>query len=139
MEDPSQDTLAALFRSIETIAIVGLSPDSTKASFGVAQYLQAYYRIIPVNPNYSEILGETCYADLSEVPGVIDLVDVFQRSERIAGLVPSALAVGPACFWMQLGINHAESALTLSRAGICVIQNRCTKVDHQRLVQSGRV
>ncbi len=133
------DVLTALFRSVETIAVIGLSPDPSKASFGVAQYLQSHYRIIPINPNYAEVVGETCYPDLSAVPISIDLIDVFQRSERIAHLVPEAIAAGPICFWMQLGIAHRESASLLSQAGITVIENRCTKIDHQRLIGLGRL
>ena len=131
--------LAALFASIETVAIVGLSPDPSKASFGVAQYLQSYYRIIPVNPNYSEILGEPCYPDLKSVPVPIDLVDVFQRSERIPRLIPDVIAVRPVCFWMQLGIAHRESAVYLLDAGVAVVEDRCTKIDHQRLMGSGQL
>ena len=133
------DMLTALFRSVETIAVIGLSPDPSKASFGVARYLQSYYRIIPINPNHAEILGERCYPDLSSVSVPIDLVDVFQRSERIARLVPEAIAAGPSCFWMQLGISHSESESQLSGAGIAVIEDRCTKIDHQRLKGLGRL
>ena len=136
-ESVSRERLQAIFARTRTIAIVGLSPNPQKASHGVAKYLQAFYRIIPVNPNYDSILGEPCYRDLASIPIRVDLVDVFQRPERVAALVPDTLKIKPYAFWMQLGISHEGAAAELLASGIEVIQDRCTKIDHQRVLSGG--
>lgn len=128
------DQLLALFQRTRVIAIVGLSPNPAKASYGVAEYLSQFYRIVPVNPNYDEILGITCYPNLQAIPIRVDLVDVFQRPEHMPALLPEVLAIRPDTFWMQLGITHEAVAASMSQAGISVIQNRCTKIDHQRVM-----
>ena len=129
--------LTHLFQATRTIAIVGLSPDPAKASFGVAVYLKQFYRVIPVNPNYTVILDEPCYPDLKSVPIRIDMIDVFQRSDRMPGFERDALDLQPLCFWMQLGIEHPDVAASLQAQRIQVIQDRCTKIDHQRLNAQG--
>ena len=139
MQGELDEQLVHLFQATRTIAIVGLSPDPTKASFGVAQYLKQFYRIIPVNPNYTVILDEVCYPDLNSVPIRIDVIDLFQRSDRVPNFLDDALNSVPLCFWMQLGIEHPGVAARLEAQRIQVIQDRCTKVDHQRLMVHGKL
>lgn len=127
--------LRKLFLEIKTIAIVGLSHDPTKPSYGVAAYLQkAGYRIIPINPERGLILGEAVYPTLAEVPVKIDLVDVFRRPDACAGVVREAVPLAPRAIWLQLGIVSVEAAEIAERAGVMFVQNRCTKIDHQRLL-----
>jgi len=122
-----------IFAETRTIAVVGMSDNPGKASNEVARYLMDYYEIIPVNPNHREILGRTCYPDLESIPVPVDMVDVFQRSENVMPFVEPAIAIGARVFWMQLGIENAEAAQRLEAAGIAVVQNRCTKIEHARL------
>lgn len=124
----------------QNIAVVGLSADSSRPSWGVACYLQNQgYRIIPVNPGHAgeEILNETVYADLTSIPEdiKIDMVDIFRRSEAVPAIVDEALRVLPdlRVIWMQLGVTHADAAAKASAAGKTVIQDRCPKVDFSRL------
>ena len=131
--------LIHLFQSTRTIAIVGLSPDSSKASFGVAQYLKQFFRIIPINPKHTSILDEVCYPDLKSVPIRVDMIDMFQRSDRIPSFLDDALDMQPLCFWMQLGIEHLDVATRLEAQRIRVIQDRCTKIDHQSLTRQGKL
>ena len=139
MQGTLDEQLIHLFQATRTIAIVGLSPDPSKASFGVAQYLRQFYRIIPVNPNYTVILDEVCYPDLKRVPIRIDMIDLFQRSDRMPSFLDDALSLAPLCFWMQLGIEHPGVAASLEAQRIQVIQDRCTKIDHQRLMVLGKL
>ena len=108
--------LTEIFASSRRIAVVGLSPDPSKASYGVAQYLSQYYEVVPVNPNYEDIEGVPCYPTVASIPVLVDLIDVFQRSERVPDFVDDALAAGSPYFWMQLGIRNAaaRAALELS-------------------------
>ena len=125
-----------------TIAVVGLSPKPHRASFDVARYLQAAgYRIIPVNPNVAEVLGEKAYATLTEAAQheTIDLVNCFRNSEDIPPIVADAIAIGAAAVWMQLGIRHAEAAATATAAGLLVVQDHCIKIDHRVLMGSGLI
>lgn len=131
------DELAGIFRQTRTIAIVGLSANPSRASHEVARYLADYFTIIPVNPNYDEVLGLKCYPDLEAVPEPIDMIDVFQRSEQVSAFVDPAIAVGARCFWMQLGISHGPSAAQLEASGLTVVQDKCTKVEHARARQAG--
>jgi predicted CoA-binding protein len=115
----------------KTIAVVGLSPKPERDSHKVAEYMQANgYTIIPVRPGQKEILGETAYKTLDLVPGPVDIVDVFRKSEDVMPHVDEAIAVGCRVFWMQLGIENMEAAKRLTDHGIDVIMNRCIKVDH---------
>lgn len=125
-----------IVRSARTIAVVGLSPDPTRPSHGVARYLRGQgYRIVPVTPRGGEILGETAWPTLEAAaaavaPDPIDIVDVFRRSEHVAGLLPGLLAVRPRLVWLQLGIRDDATATTLERAGITVVQDHCLAVEH---------
>jgi len=123
-----------------TIAVVGLSPKPHRASFDVARYMQAAgYRIIPVNPNASEVLGEKAYATLQEAAQheKIDLVNCFRNSEDIPPIVDDAIAIGAQAVWMQLDVAHPAAAAKAEAAGLLVVQDRCLKIDHRVLASSG--
>ena len=133
-----QDTLLMeIFASIRRIAVVGLSPDPSKASYGVAQYLSQYYEVVPVNPNYEDIEGVRCYPSVTSIPVPVDLIDVFQRSERVPDFVDDALAAGSPYFWMQLGIRNAAARAALEAKGVQVVDDLCIKVEHARLLRQG--
>ena len=130
MSDEIRDILS---RS-KTVAVVGLSDDPSRSSYHVAAYLQsAGYRIIPVNPRVTEVLGERSYAGLRDVPVPIDLVDVFRRSEAVPPVVEDAIAVGAKAVWMQEGVVHEEAAARARAAGLKVVMDRCTLKEHARL------
>ena len=129
--------LTEIFASSRRIAVVGLSPDSSKASYGVAQYLSQYYEVVPVNPNYEDIEGVPCYPTVASIPRPVDLIDVFQRSERVPDFVDDALAAGSPYFWMQLGIRNAAARAALEAKGVQVVDDLCTKVEHARLLREG--
>lgn len=125
-----------------TIAVVGLSPKPHRASFDVARYMQAAgYRIIPVNPNATEVLGEKAYATLQEAAQheKIDLVNCFRNSEDIPPIVDEAIAIGARAVWMQLGVAHATAAAKAEAAGLLVVQDHCLKIDHRVLLSSGEL
>ena len=134
------ERIARLFNDCRTIAVVGLSPKPHRASFDVSRYMQAAgYRIIPVNPNATEVLGEKAYATLTEAAlhESIDLVNCFRNSEDIPPLVDEAIAIGARAVWMQLGVAHAQAAATAEAAGLLVVQDHCLKNDHRVLLSSG--
>ena len=124
-------SIPELLRSSRTIAVVGLSGNPLRPSNGVAEYMQhAGYRIIPVNPGESEILGVKCYARLEDVPDKIDIVDIFRRSEFVPEIVDAAIRVGARAVWMQEGVVHEEAAKRARRAGLEVVMDRCILKDH---------
>ena len=130
-------TIDWILESSRTVALVGLSPRPERDSHRVARYLaDVDYRVIPIIPNASQILGTRCYASLEEVPEPIDLVDVFRRTEEIPELAEAALRAGVRAFWMQLGIRHPASARRLCDAGVRVVEDRCTLVEHRRRAQA---
>ena len=113
------------------VAVVGLSDDATRASHGVASYLRSVGKeVVPVNPNYATVMGLKCYGSLEEVPGPIDVVDVFRRPEHCADVVRSAVAVGARGVWLQTGIVSPEAERIAREAGIDFVQDRCLKVEH---------
>lgn len=123
-----------MLEAARTIAVVGLSSDAFRPSHGVAAYLQSQgYRIIPVNPRETEILGERCYPDLDSVPGPIDIVDVFRRSEHVPEVVEAAIRIGAKAVWMQEGVSHAEAAQRAREAGLAVVEDRCILKEHRLL------
>ena len=131
---PPDETLRELLQRSRTLAVVGLSGRPDRASHYVALNLQtAGYRIIPVNPNEQLVLGERCYASLSQVPGKIDLVVVFRRPEHVEAVVDEAVRAGAGAVWMQLGIRHPEAARKAVEAGMEVVMDRCAWVEYQRL------
>jgi len=134
---PDPNSLRQLLERSRTIAIVGLSPDPQRASHGVARYLQAHgYRIVPVNPGCTEVLGEQCFASLEEIPFAVDLVDVFRRSEEVVPIARSAVAIGARCFWQQLGVVNTEADAIATAGGLLSVMDRCIKIDHQLLLPS---
>jgi len=127
------DTVAQILRTSKTIAVVGLSSNPMRPSNEVASYLKgAGYRIIPVNPNEKEVLGEKAYARLEDVPEPVDIVDVFRRSEDVPLVVDSAIAIKAKVLWMQLGIENSAAAEKARAAGLTVIENACLLVEHKR-------
>jgi uncharacterized protein len=137
---PASERLPHILNTCRTIAVVGLSPRPQRDSHVVAAYLQAYgYRIIPINPNASEVLGEKSYATLREAAQheAIDLVDCFRNSADIPPIVDDAIAIGAKAVWMQLGVSHAAAASKAEAAGLLVVQDRCIKIDHRSLLASG--
>lgn len=126
--------VSAILHSARTIAVVGLSGKRFRPSYGVAEYLQrAGYRIIPVNPHETAVLGEKCYPDLDAVPEPIDIVDVFRRSEFVPEIVEAAIRKGATAVWMQEGVIHEEAARRAEAAGLTVVMDRCILKDHRRL------
>jgi hypothetical protein len=123
-----------LLRKSKTIAVVGLSSKKFRPSYGVAEYMQAHgYRVIPVNPNESEVLGEKSYSSLEEVPEHIDVVDIFRRSEFVGPIVDSAIRIGANAVWMQEGVVHEDGAHQAREAGLAVVMDRCILKEHMRL------
>jgi len=130
--DTSSDVVAQILRAAKTIAVVGLSSNPLRASHGVAEYLKnAGYRIIPVNPNETEVLGEKAYARLEDIPESVDIVDVFRRAEEVAAVAESAVRIGAKVLWMQLGIENA-GAEKARAAGLVVVEDSCLMVEHKR-------
>ncbi len=128
-----------LLRKAGTIAVVGISSNPARPSNEVARYLMAAgYTVYLVNPAEQEALGQRVYARLQDVPEHIDIVDVFRRPEFIPDVVADAIEVGAGAVWTQLEIVHEEAAETARAAGLAVVMDRCTKIEHGRLVQSGR-
>ena len=127
-------TLRRILNDNKTIAVVGLSGNWYRPSFFAAKYMQEHgYRIIPVNPNYREILGEPCYPDLASIPEPVDIVDVFQRAETTPGYTRQAVEIGAKVVWLQLGIRSEESKQITTEAGLEFVMDRCVKIEHARL------
>ncbi len=126
--------LAEILKSSHTIAVVGLSSKRFRPSYGVAEYLQrAGYRIIPVNPEETEVLGEKSYPTLESVPEAIDIVDIFRRSEFVPEIVEAAVRKGAKVIWMQEDVIHEDAAQRAREAGLDVVMDRCILKDHRRL------
>ena len=126
--------ISEILRVSRNIAVVGLSAKRYRPSYGVAEYMQrAGYRIIPVNPHETEVLGEKCYPDLESVPEPIDIVDIFRRSEFVPEIVEAAIRKGAKAVWMQEGVVHEEAARRAREAGLEVVMDRCILKDHRRL------
>jgi uncharacterized protein len=134
------DPVAEILNSSRTIAVVGLSSRKFRPSHGVAEYMRsAGYRIIPVNPHETEVLGEKSYANLEDVPAKIDIVDIFRRSEFVPEIVASAIRIGARAIWMQEGVINPEAAERARRAGLFVIMDSCILKEHiKRLRDSSR-
>ena len=122
-----------LLRKSRVIAVVGLSSKQFRPSYGVAEYMQREgYRIIPVNPHETEVLGEKSYAHLRDVPGHVDIVDIFRRSEFVQPIVEDAIRVGASAVWMQEGVVDEQSAEKARAAGLAVVMDRCILKEHSR-------
>lgn len=125
------DPVSEILKVSRTIAVVGISSRKFRPSYGVAEYLQsAGYRIIPVNPAETEVLGEKCYARLEDVPERVDIVDIFRRSEFVPEIVESAIRIGARAAWMQEGVVHPEAAESARRAGLLAVMDTCILKEH---------
>jgi predicted CoA-binding protein len=133
----SPEEITGILQKYRTVAVVGLSNDSSRASHQVARYLQQHgYRIVPVNPGCAEILGEPCYPSLKDIPFPVEVVDIFRKLESIPEVVDEAIAIGARVVWMQLGLAEPGSARKAKDAGLRVVMDRCMKVEHgQRLAE----
>jgi uncharacterized protein len=138
------DTISELRRILatcKTIAVVGLSPQWHRPSFFAAKYMQGHgYRIVPVNPGATEILGERCYPSVTEAAKAlaahgqqIDMVDCFRKSEDIPPIANEAIAIGAKCLWLQIGVVNEDAAAKARAAGLAVVMDRCVKIEHARL------
>ena len=137
MNDPAE--IRDILSQARTIAIVGLTDNPSRPAYGVAAYLQrAGYTVIPVGPS-QEVLGERAYPDIPSVPVPIDLVDIFRRSDRVLPHVQEAIQVGAPAVWLQMGIRNLEAEQLAERAGLVVVADRCTKVDHFHFAASGQL
>ncbi len=126
--------VAEILQSAKTIAVVGLSSKRFRPSYGVAEYMQrAGYRIIPVNPEETAVLGEKSYPDLDSVPDEIDIVDIFRRSEFVPDIVEAAIRKGAKVVWMQEDVIHEDAGRRAEEAGLDVVMDRCILKDHRRL------
>lgn len=131
--------IASVLRSARTIAVVGLSSKRYRPSFGVAEYMQSSgYRIIPINPFETEVLGEKAYPELDRVPGTVDIVDIFRRPEFVPEIVEAAIRIGARAIWMQEGVVHEDAAAKARAAGLEVVMDRCILKEHRRLLVSSR-
>ena len=126
------DPIADLFRTSHTIAVVGLSDNPMRPSHGVSAYMQSQgYKIIPVNPQVDEVLGEKAYASLLEIPQAIDIVDIFRRSEFVPEIVDQAIQRKARAIWMQEGVVHEQAAEKARKAGLLVIMDSCILKEHR--------
>jgi predicted CoA-binding protein len=126
--------LRRILTDYKRVAIVGLSADWSRPSNFAAKYLLDHgFEVVPVNPKYDEILGQKCYADLRDIPTPVDVVDLFQRVDRIPPFVDQAIEIGAKVVWMQLGIIHEEAAQKARDAGLEVVMDRCMKIEYARL------
>jgi predicted CoA-binding protein len=139
MQSPSRAdttaTMADILTRYRTVAVVGLSPKPHRDSHEVSRYMQAHgWRVIPINPNASEILGERVYPTLTEAARdhTIELVNVFRNSDDVPPVVDEAIAIGAKAIWLQLGVAHDVAAAHAHAAGLQVVQNKCLKVEHAR-------
>ena len=129
-------SIPELLRDAKTIAVVGLSSNRKRPSYSVSEYMQrAGYRIVPINPNETEVLGERAYASLEAVPERIDIVDVFRRSEFVAEIVESAIRVGARAVWMQEGVSDEAAAAKARAAGLAVVMDRCILKEHRKMTR----
>lgn len=128
------DVIRRILENAKTIAVVGASVKPWRDSNSIMQFLMLVgYKVFPVNPNYSEVLGIRCVPLLSEVPEKVDIVDVFRQPEAVGGIVDEAIAVGAKAIWLQLGVVNEEGAAKAERAGLSVVMDHCIRVDYQRL------
>lgn len=129
-----EDSIGEILSSAKTIAVVGLSSKCFRASYGVSQYMQAAgYRIIPVNPHETEVLGERAYPSLESIPvgTKIDIVDIFRRSEEVPEVVEAAIRIGARAIWMQEGVVNEAAAEKARRAGLAVVMDLCILKEHR--------
>src|SRR5580765_7382712 len=127
-------TLRRILRDCRTIAVVGLSAEWHRPSFFAAKYMQQHgYRIVPVNPRYTEVLGERCFPDLAAIDVPVDMVDVFRRTDDVLPIARQAVAIGAHCLWQQIGVVNRHAAELARAAGLAAVMDRCVKIEHARL------
>ena len=127
-------TLRRILRDCRTLAVVGLSAEWHRPSYFAAKYMQQHgYRIVPVNPRYTEVLGERCYPSLADIPHRVDMVDVFRRTEDVVPIAEQAVAIGARCLWQQIGVKNLAAAELARAAGLDTVFDRCVKIEHARL------
>ena len=127
-------TLRRILKDNKTIAVVGLSAEWHRPSFFAAKYMQQHgYRIVPVNPRYDSVLGQTCYPRLEDIPFAVDMVDVFRKPADLPPIAKSAVAIGAKCLWQQLGVMNEEADAIARDAGLDTVMDRCVKIEHARL------
>jgi uncharacterized protein len=127
-------TLRHILKTCTTVAVVGLSAEWHRPSFFAAKYMQQHgYRVVPVNPRYTEVLGERCYARLEDIPFAVHMVDVFRREADVLPIAHSAVALGAICLWQQLGVANQEADAVARAAGLYSVMDRCVKIEHARL------
>jgi hypothetical protein len=128
-------TIQRVLLNAKRIAVVGLSGNALRASYFVGFYLQRHgYRLLPVNPRESEILGERCYASLQDVPDRVDIVNVFRAPSAVPEIAAQAVAIGAGCLWTQFNVINEEGARIAEKGGLAVVMDRCIKVEHARYV-----
>lgn len=126
--------LRSVLRNCRTIAVVGLSAELHRPSFFAAKYMQEHgYRIVPVNPRYEQVLGQTCYPSLQAIPFPVDMVDVFRKAADVPPIARAAVAIGAKCLWQQLGVANLEADAIARAAGLDSVMDRCVKIEHARL------
>ncbi len=134
----TQDEIGRLLEDVKTIAVVGLSGDPSRVSYGVTAYMQSHgYRIIPVNPTIDSSLGEKAYPNLSAVPEKVDLVNVFRRSEYVPEIVEETIQLKIPAIWLQEGVIHEEAAQAARAAGVFVVMDRCILKEHRKRRRQG--
>lgn len=127
------DIIAELLKEAKTIAVVGISANPGRPSYRIAHYMQQCgYKIIPVNPTITSVLGEQAYAKLQDVPGNVDIVNIFRRAEDVPPIADEAIAINAGTLWMQEGIVNREAAEKAEKAGLKVVMDRCIMVEHMR-------
>ena len=128
------NTLRRILKESRVLAIVGLSASWHRPSYFAAKYMLEHgYRVIPVNPQYAEVLGQKCYASLRDIPGKVDLVDVFRKTADVMPVAEDAIAIGARVLWQQLGVKNEEAAARARAAGLETVMDRCVKIEHGRL------
>ena len=128
------NSLRRILKESRVLAVVGLSAQWHRPSFFAAKYMMEHgYRVIPVNPQYTEVLGQKCYASLREIPEKVDLVDVFRRTADVLPIAEEAIAIGARVFWQQLGVTNEAAAARVRAAGLESVMDRCVKIEHGRL------
>lgn len=127
-------TLRRILSQNRVIALVGLSADWFRPSYFAAKYMLAHgYTVIPVNPRHAEVLGQKCYGSLREIPGKVEMVDCFRRTEDILPIAQDAIAIGAKVLWQQLGVKNEAAAAKARAAGLDAVLDRCVKIEHARL------
>lgn len=127
--------LRRILAECRSIAVVGLSAQPQRPSHGVALFMQSQgYRIVPVNPAYTEVLGQRCHASLAEVPEPVHMVVVFRRTDEVLPVARQAIAIGARCFWQQLGVVNETADQLVRQAGLDAVMDRCVKIEHARLL-----